>query len=310
VKECKDIGNQKTKVLQAKAKKKSSKTYRRRVSPTEIQFLKTLWKWKVLSYPLAWKICFSFNGFGRFYNKIRRLIIEGYVTDAVGDGLDFHVLQLTKKGFNLIQHDLGELRELRYAPQSVAHDYWATAFQLGSLYSTTTEIVTHISEQEIQGLASDLLPDWVPTSRDHIADGLFKIGQGEDSLCCALEVDINLKSLLRYDKAAYYFDGADSKIDVVFWLCGNLHIAQTIYNRLQSINLNRLDIHHALVTDDFRNHGWNALARSGQFAGKKIQEIYALKSRGNPVESPLKPYGKEEMEILFPTLKTPFKKTT
>ncbi len=266
--------------------------------------------WKVLSYPLAWKICFPFNSFGRFYNKTRRLIQEGYIIDAVGDGLDFHVLQMTKKGFSLIQHDLGELKELRFAPQSVAHDYWGTVFQLGSVFPLETEIVTHVSEQLNQSLEPSLLPAWVPASREHIPDGLFKIDQEESSLCYALEVDINLKSPLRYDKAAYYFDGTDSKIDVVFWLCGNLHIAETIFNRLQNTKLNRLDIHHFLITDDFRNHGWNALARSGQFAGRKIQEIYALKSRGNPVERALKPYGKEEMEIFFPTRKTPFKKTT
>lgn len=197
---------------------------------------------------------------------------------------------------------------MRFNPQSVAHDYWATAFQLGSIFPFVHDSITHITEQEIQSLESDLMPDWVPRNRDHIPDGLFQLGKGENALHIALEVDLNLKSFLRYDKAAYYFDGIDSKIDVVIWVCGNINVAKTIFTRLKSAKLRRLNIHHFFITDDFKFHGWNAKARSGQFSEKSIQEIYALKTHGKPVENALKSYGKEDMEILFPTLKTPFKK--
>ena len=275
----------------------------------EFNFLKTLWRWKVLTYPLARHLCFPENSESRFYFKARRLIHEGYIIEAAGDGLSFHVLQLTKKGFNLVQHDLGELKELRFNPQSVAHDYWATAFQLGSCSDIPTDLLTHITEQEIQSLVPDILPAWAPVTRNHVPDGLFQIrNDNNESLHCALEVDINLKSLLRYDKAAYYFDGADCKIDVVFWLCGNLNIAESIYSRLQNAKLRRFDIHHFFVTDDFKYNGCHAEARSGQFAGKKIHDILTKKGRGNPEEDAEKTRGKEYLEILFPKLKTPFKK--
>lgn len=298
------------KLNKKKVRKKSKKNYKRRISPTEIKFLITLWRWKVLSYPLAYRLSFPENTYGNFYNKIRRLIGEGYIIDVVGDGFNFQVLQLTKKGFGLIQYDLGELKELRFNPQSVAHDYWATAVQLGCFLQAPSNIVTHVTEQEIQSFETDLLPSWAPKSRDHIPDGLFQVGIGENAVRIGLEVDLNLKSFLRYDRAAYYFDGIDSKIDVVIWICGNLNIAQSIYSRLQKARLSRLDIHHFFITDDFKILGWNAKARAGQFSKKSIQEILLWKTPGNPMERAWKSYGKEDKEILFPTLKTPFKKKT
>lgn len=230
--------------------------------------------------------------------------------EVVGDNLGFDILQLTKKSFSLIQHDLGELKEKRFNPQSVAHDYWATVFQIGSCLNFSMQTVTHVTEQEIQSLDQDLLPSWVPRSRDHIPDGLFEVNEGTEARRFAIEVDLNLKSLLKYDKAAYYFDGIDSEIDVVFWICGSLSIAESIYDRLQKARLRRLDIHHFLVTDDFKFHGWNAEARTGQFSGESIQEICAWKTYEKPMERLLKPYGKEEIEILFPSSKTSFKKKT
>lgn len=274
----------------------------------EIKLLKGIWCWKVLSYPLAKRLYFPTVSPGNFYNKVRRLIGEGLLSDTVGDGLIFDVLQLTKLGFSLIRHDLGDLKEQRFNPQSVAHDYWATAFQLGIFLNQSGVSVFHASEQEVQSFDTDLLPSWLPKSRDHIPDGFFEIKDGETAGRFAIEVDLNLKSFLKYDKTAYHFDGIDCEIDVVFWLCGNIAIAEAIFSRLQDIKLRRLEIHHFFVTDDFKFQGWNAKARAGEFVGKSIQEICLWKTYGKPLEKLCKPYGKEEMEILFPTLKTAFKK--
>jgi hypothetical protein len=252
-------------------------------------------------------MCFPNISYGNFYNKLRRLIIEGCIVEKKLDDLSFDVIHLTKKGFDLIKYDLGELKEQRFNPQSVTHDYWASVFQLGYFVGRSNITVTQVTEQEIQSKDPGILPPWVPITRDHVPDGLFEVGSGESSQRFGIEVELNLKPPIRYDKAAYYFDLIESKIDVVFWLCGNLSIMKWIFQRQQKAKLFRPEIHHFLLTDDFKINGWNAKARAGQFRGKTIQEIYLLRSYVGAMKDLLRSYEDKDSEILFPKTKSSWK---
>ncbi len=90
-----------------------------------------------------------------------------------------------------------------------------------------------MTEQELQCTDDSLLPPWVPKSRSHIPDGLTQIKSGKDSAVIAFEVELNLKPMLRYDKAGYYFDAGLSKFDVVVWACANDWIAKEIATELK-----------------------------------------------------------------------------
>ena len=222
-----------------------------------------------------------------------------------GIGLDCVVLQLTKKGFDYLKYDLGELLELRYAAQSVAHDYWATAFQLGEFIESRPKNVEFLTEQQLLCTDDSLLPKWRPKSRDHIPDGMTCIKNGTAESVFAIEIELNLKPLLRYDKIGHYFDAAFSKVDVVFWVCASTAIAQTISDRLFHLKLRNFEIHQFIITSEFKRKGWDAVVCSGSYRDRSIKEVYLTKGHQNPEKEPKKDRKNELSEIFFPTVKSP-----
>lgn len=247
----------------------------------ETALLKSIWRWKVLTYPLAKEIAFKKISYGNYYDKIRRLIGEGLIIERPVLGIGCTVLQLSKKGFELIKYELGDLRENRFAAQNVTHDYWASAVQIGEFIQGLPEEVRFFTEQQLQCTDDSLLPEWVPKSRSHIPDGLTHIKGDKDPSVIAFEVELNLKPLLRYDKAGYYFDAGLSKFDVVIWFCANKWIIQEISARLAGLKLRNHEIHQFLLTSDFRVHGWNAKIEQGSMAGTSLREIYSGKGLGS-----------------------------
>lgn len=255
-----------------------AQTQFRNIPQPEAQLLKSLWKWKVLSYLAAKRLCFSSLAPWTYYPKLRRLIAEGFIIERAGVELELSVLQLSKKGFEYLKYELGYLRENRYAAQSVTHDYWATAFQLGDFILNPSPDVEFLTEQELHCSDDSLLPSWVPKSREHFPDGFTRIKNENADAVFAIEVDLNLKPMLRYIKTAYYFDGLDSKTDIVFWLCDGINVMKRICEFINMAKLRRPEIYHFVLLDDFKKFGWEAVARSGREQGKTIREIYSQRS--------------------------------
>lgn len=233
------------------------------------------------------------------------MLREGYITEREAPGLDVAVFQLSKKGFDVIKFDLGEIREKRFYPQSVSHDYVSAAFQLGDFIHGANQ-VEFLTEQEHQCTDDSLLPSWVPKAREHIPDGFTRFQVSGRELVVAIEVELNLKPWLRYDKAAHYFDMSPVQIDVVFWLCDGMKLAQEIYKRLLRLKLKRIDIHAIVLLDDFRATGWQAPIRSGQHKGKSVRDFYGTNTVKNACKTNTKAMQNSSSEIFFPVKKTAF----
>jgi hypothetical protein len=277
----------------------------RKLTTTESVLFRRLWRWKVLSYPLAKSLVFKEIKYGTFYKKIRRLLDEGYILEWRGSAFPFDLLHLSKKGFDALKYDLGELREERFAPQSVVHDYWATAIQLGEFVHKIPDEIKFFTEQQLQCTDDCHLPQWVPKSRNHVPDGLTKIKYGEQSRVVAFEVELNLKAFIRYDKAAYYFDAGLSNFDVVIWLCANDWIINKITARLKSLRLRNHDVHQFILTSDFQANGWDAKITKGSLTGQTLSEIYMAKSWIEAGSTLDQPWITRSAEIYFPKLKSP-----
>lgn len=259
----------------------------------------------MLSYQLAKSLFFPKLSYITFYAKIRRLIHDGYLVERDGADLEVCVLQLTKKSFLHIKYDLPFLKEDRFSAQSVTHDYLATAFQFGEFALSPSQDVEFFTEQEIQCSDDSLLPDWMPSSRDHVPDGLTRIKNEKSESVFAFEMELNLKPWLRYTKAGNYFDGIDSKIDVVFWICGDIGLMKNIFDHLLGLRLRRMEIHHFVLLDDFKKDGWNCLTRSGREKNKSVRDMYLQRSHKIAEKLPQNPQLTEMQELFFSKRKSP-----
>jgi hypothetical protein len=288
-------------------KKKRIYNRHRRLQKEEFQLLREVWRWKLLNYPVIQNTIFKAISKHNSYSKIRRLLKEGYIEECFGTKLDVTCVKLTKKGFEQIKYDVGYITQDRFKPQSVTHDYWAMAFQRGEFAINPNKNVSFITEQELQARDHGTFLVKVPESKEHIPDGLTVFGDGEKSQMVAVEVELNLKPNLRYVKAAYYFDSPYTNIDTVFWLCDRSWLMEKIFYDMQKLRLGRMDIHHFVLLEDFKELGWNAKARSGRDINKTIREVYAQRSTQLPSETPENSLLGKMQELYFSNKKSPWK---
>ncbi len=248
----------------------------RRLAEVNHDFLKTLWKWKTLNFWTIKRISLHDRKSWSAYYVIRKLLRDGLLAEENIPKLGAVPLRLTKKSFERIAYDLGHLREKRFLPQSVPHDYLASCFQMGNFLLKDNENVHFFTEQQIHCTEDSLLPSWVPRNREHIPDGLTKIEYENGPKHFGIEVELHIKPVIRYGKIGFYYDHANPKFDGVFWLVESLSLMEEILRLLKAADLRRLNIHHFVLLADFKRFGWNAIVRNGFFARKSIREAYGF----------------------------------
>ena len=200
---------------------------------------------------------------------------------------------------------MGELRQLRFAAQSVDHDYITSAFHIGEFIHGLPKGVKLFTEQQLQAVDTSLLPAWTPKSCDHVPDGYIHFEEDAVKMTVAIEVELNYKSTLRYQKMGFYFDLSHEKVDVVIWLCDGIALAQFISDRLFHCKLRNFEVHNFILLSDFISCGWDAVSRAGGAKGKSIKEIYLPKGHQNPGQSLVKPWVNETKDIFFDFRKSP-----
>ena len=197
------------------------------------------------------------------------------------------------------------MRQLRFAAQSVDHDYITSAFHLGEFVHGVPKGVELLTEQQLQTVDTTLLPSWTPKSYEHIPDGYIHFEAGEMKKTIAIEVELNYKSPLRYQKMGHYFDMGHEKVDVVLWLCDRVALAQFISDHLFHSKVRNFKVHNFFLLDTFRDRGWDALSLAGSEKGKSIKEIYLANGYQNPTQSPVNPWSEKTKNIFFDLRKSP-----
>ncbi len=277
------------------------------LSPQELRLLKFLWRWKLAPHTVLHRLFFPEQSPWRVYKKLRRLLREGYIKEELPSlVVPTALFSLTQKGFDLFKRELENLEQKRFRPQSVPHDYLATSFQLGEFILESKAGVEFFTETELSAHDISQFPDWVPPKKDHIPDGLTMIQGQNKRRIFAIEVEVTLKPIVRYDKMNLYFH-LSKEVDQVFWLCGSQAVAKTIFCKFESSRMPYLDPHSFLLISDFRTLGWQARVMMGAEKGKTVQEIYAANLWQTPGKKPAKSGSTKLSEILFPISKSPQK---
>jgi len=172
------------------------------------------------------------------------------------------VWQLTKKGFDMIVSDIGEISEKRYKPHSVSHDAWVLAFHLGEFVHGIPDDVTICTEQQFRSFDKSLLPIWLPKDKSHVPDGFTRTTFGKKPILYGIEMELHAKPIERYDDVFNYYDD-EKKIDEILWVVSSSYIRERMIERLYMIDVRRRDIHNFLLLEDFKTNGWGARIQQG-----------------------------------------------
>jgi hypothetical protein len=253
------------------------------LSKVEVEVLKFIWKWK-LANMLTLKFAVApAKSIWKFYQGLRRLLAEGYLKEISDSGAEIPLWTLTKKGFNFINGGNEALREERYQPQSVTHDYWASAFHLGDFIYGTPARVEMISEQELNAHDPECMKDWVPKGREHIPDGLTLIKMDMKNVVLAFETELSPKTLARYEDMIRYLDHHD-EIDLVFWLCADDYLIERITTKIVTLPRRQKAKHNFVRLNDFQKLGWRSPIVWGSKTKQTVREImgqYGVNTLGN-----------------------------
>ncbi len=286
---------------------KSKSKIARPLSPPELKLLKFLWRWKVAPYTVIHRLFFSDLSTWRSYKKLRILLAEGYLKEELPSiVVPTPLFSLTQKGYEVFRREHENLEQKRFKPQSVPHDYLASSFQLGEFVLESPVGVEFFTETELSSLDVSQFPAWVPPAKDHIPDGLTLIKGRDKSRIFAIEVEITLKPIARYDKMNLYFH-LNKEVDQVLWLCGSGAVARTIFSKFSSSRMPYLDPHSFILIDDFRQSGWSSKVILGSQKGKTVSEIYQANLWQSHGKTSAKTRQENLIEILFPKSKSPQK---
>lgn len=208
--------------------------------------------------------------------------------------------QLTDKGFEYIREELGTLEDSSFRPVSAYHDKIVNAFHLGYWLFAKPKEIEVFTEQEIKSCYIDQYPNWVPSSKSHRPDGYTLIRNATGNKLFAIEVELSLKNLGRYQVICDFYDEKE-RIKHVLWLVRDRSMMDRIQKAFASRHIKRTDCHLFFGLDDFKKNSWDAKVMNGQETPQSLAECYrqygcnmpsnmaAIRSEFNPIMTFLKP---------------------
>ena len=227
------------------------------LSYRDVKVLNFLWTWKLASTATIHQAIVRPGSRYSAYKVMERLEKHGYVRPYVSGEHRFTAWQLTEKGFLSIKNSLGELTEEGYLSEYPWHDRHILAFQLGEWSWFNLPVVAHFTEQDLRRRPADLYPAWVPHTPGHRADGYTKIEGKGRTWVFALEVELSLKSIARYESVIRYYR-TQSQVDRVLWLTSDPSVMNAIKTAKTNVK-DAQDTYHVFVDlKDYQENGWDA----------------------------------------------------
>lgn len=277
-------------------------------SRPQLEILKFLWRWKMANTMALKTHLAPTKSFWKFYQRLRQLVHEGYICEAMDAGFGTTVWVLTKKGFIFLYGRSDLLEQNRYKVQSMNHDFWNTAFHLGNFVFGIPHNVEIVTEQEINAKKLEILPDWIPQSKDHIPDGLTRIKNGDYSSVLAFETETSQKTSGRYDEILYFLDKYP-QLSMVFWLCENYRVISKITQQVIDFNRSNASKHNFIVLSDFQKLGWKSPILWGGKANMTIEQVITEIGGNSLVNTPVNKLVTTEqpnaIEIFQSVIKSP-----
>lgn len=235
------------------------------VNEKELQILKLVFKWKVLSFSII-KMCLLKNeNEHTFKQRVNRLVQKGYLQriDYIGKLI---LYQLTEFGFLRMKNGIDGFKEEGFASEALWHDFVSVAFQLGVFASVNSKNVEIVTEQQLRRFQRKELPFWVPQVESHRPDGFTRFKSNNSIRIAAYEIETSVKTMDRYDSICqYYAKSAD--VDLIFWIVKNKTHYQAILKSILRIDASIATKHVFILMSDFASYFWEAKTFCGQEPG-------------------------------------------
>lgn len=245
------------------------------VNEVELQILRLVFKWKVLSFSIIRLSLRNGENENTFKQRVNRLVRKGFLRRIKYLG-KLTLLSLTDFGFLRMKNGLDGFKEEGFASEAVWHDFLSVALQLGPLAACKVNNFETVSEQQIRRFFLKDLPYWIPNIDSHRPDGFTRLKQNGKFKIIAYEVEISVKTSDRYDAVCQYY-ARSNQINHVVWLVKNQSHLNLIQNSILRFDETGLSKHSFILLNDFIENFWLAKAYTGQqSSGSFVDLMYFL----------------------------------
>jgi hypothetical protein len=237
----------------------------------DLQVLKFLWKFKVATTAMLYERYFSNISHRTAYDCIKRLQKEKLISIKTTTKGLCPVWELTKVGLKEIENEIPELLCKVAKSENHVHDLICNSIHLGPTINNSNEGIICVTEQMLRSVDVSILPEIIPSSKEHRPDGFWILPGGEEIKLMALEVELNQKSKKRYEELIYYYGEFPSDTRCL-WIVKSKVTASTILSSLYKTRP-RYYIHNFILLKDILKMGWLAPIFLGPNKKSNIHEL-------------------------------------
>lgn len=181
------------------------------------------------------------------------------------------VWELTKKGLEEIKNEIPELTCKVAKSENHVHDLICNSIHLGPTVNMPNKGISCVTEQMLRSVDESILPEIIPSSKEHRPDGFWLLPYGKNIKLMALEVELNQKSKKRYEDLTYYYGDFASDTRCI-WIVRSKITASTILSSLYKTRPEYY-IHNFILLKDILKLGWLAPIFLGPNKESNIHEL-------------------------------------
>lgn len=237
----------------------------------DLQVLRFLWKYKVATTAMLYERYFSNISHRTAYDCIKRLQKEKLISIKMTTKGLCPVWELTKKGLEEIKNEIPELACKVAKSENHVHDLICNSIHLGPTINNPNKGISFVTEQMLRSVDESILPEIVPSSKEHRPDGFWIFPNSENIKIMALEVELNQKSKKRYEDLTYYY-GDFARHARCIWVVKSKVTASTILSSLYKTRPEYY-IHNFILLKDILKLGWLAPIFLGPNKSSNIHEL-------------------------------------
>jgi hypothetical protein len=262
------------------------------IRPRDYEILMFLWMWKAAPLSVLQHRYFQKTHLRRAYHRLNQLERGGYVEqrllmerNILPGKSTIRLWTLAKRGFQVIQDALPELKEEGFRSEHPVHDWLVSSLHNGNYLGAVPEEVKICTEQQLRRIEDDALPDWVPRNTYHRPDGYWGIAEGNTLKTFAIEVELHAKKESDYQMIGEFY-AIYPQITQVFWLVPTKNFAEKIQRAINKCHQTRTRIHSFMLLNQFKLMGWKAPIIFGPDCSKTLDQLLPEPLRPKGVQVP------------------------
>lgn len=239
------------------------------ISDRDRQMLEFLWRHRVATFRTLHTLFYDPIKPRTCYNRLNKLRKKGFVQTKGLDGLYQHKYWcLDKRGMAYLIQVKGEIfKTMGFAPQSLAHDHFASCVLLGDWYKKLPAGASIITEQELLSLDLSSVISGFQNESKRRPDGLWKFNIGSEKTFVALEVELHAKSDNDYIEIIRSYDSHFS-IEKIIWVVEGAWLVKKIFNLVHKHSNLKPNDHLFLLAGEVKKDLWLAQIKNEEL--KKV----------------------------------------